>query len=212
MFPKFRGSSYASLFFWLIIIVVSFAHAYSSPSLPQAEQLVKATMGQSYAGYTGLMLGVIETQLIIPYATLSFDPGLIAMPPFWIYYLAAIMGGLFAGLIALKGERKFIDALLSPIMVSIHLLIGLFILTIIGTVLASSVQNALKGLPIPAGAQNLLQVPNIPPHAFILAFVFTYLAFAAGMLAAAGIRHAFESVGKSAPPALPTADPKPRAS
>lgn len=201
-FPKFRGGNYASLFFWTIILIIAFAHAYSSPSLAQAQQLVGATIGESYVQYTGLILAIVETQLIIPYATLSFDPGIIALPPFWIYYLAAVVAGLLAGLIALKGERKFVDAFLSPIMISIHLLIGLFILTLVGGVLINSVQSALQNspLPLPESVTGLLTNISVPPIAYILAFVFTYLAFAAGMLSGALIRHGFESVGKPAPP------------
>ncbi|MBI4214830.1 hypothetical protein HY546_02440 [archaeon] len=191
-FPKFRGSNYASLFFWIIILAVALVHAHSSPNLRQAEQLVNTTIGAAWTPYTGSILALIETQLLIPYATLSFDPGLIALPPFFVYYLAAITGGILAGLIALRGERKFVDALLSPIATTVHLLIGLFILALAASTIIGSIQNAVKSLPLPAGTENLLQIPAVPPHAYILAFLFTYAAFAAGMLTAACIRHLLE--------------------
>jgi hypothetical protein len=131
----------------ILTFLICFAHASSSPSLPQINALITQVTGTQADNVGALGLAFLEAQIWVPSACLSTSMNFmqIDLPPFFLYYLVAILAGFIAGIIMLRKKSRLIDAIFAPLAASLYIVIGMVVLGLIVQAILGGFSTMLSG-------------------------------------------------------------------
>lgn len=186
------ASSIMVLLLGVFTFLVCFAHASSSPSLPQINSLITQFTGTQADNLGALGLAFLEAQIWVPSACLSTSINFlqIDLPPFFLYYIIAICAGFVAGLLMLRKESRLVDAIFAPLVASLYIVIGMVILGLIVQALlggfATMMTGANMSLSIDAAGYVLI---------FLIAFAFLFI----GTFSAAALKQFIHHMWSSTP-------------
>ena len=177
----FSASGMMTMFLGILVFLTCFAHASSSPSLPQINTLITQLTGSSADNVGALGLAFLEAQIWVPSACFSISINFlqIDLPPFFLYYILAFLAGFIASFIFLRKASRLIDSLLAPLIASLYIVIGMVVLGFI-------VQALLGGFATMMGGANLSL--SLDASGYMLIFLINWAFFTLGSFTAAALK------------------------